>query len=361
MTLETARRAAITYLAQLHQGIDPLEERRRGEATALAADDASSRQQVTLREVFESFALTRKDIRTRTIEGYRWLLETHCDEWLDKPISQLDRDNVESKHAAICAGVAARRRNVLANGFHSANATMRVVRLTWNYGVAREMIGEERTNPVSILSRVRAWYPQTRRTRVIKNGDLSKFYAEVLRVPNTSTRDLILLMLFTGLRREEALALRWSEVDLQERMIHLPSSRTKGRRPLDLPMSGYVIELFSGRRTIPGAWVFPGNGKEGHMTDVRGALNCITRNAEIPACTPHELRRTFITVGESCDISWYALKGLVNHGAGTDVTGGYIHLTGERLRDASQRVTDKLSMLVGRLKVRATRKRKRAA
>ena len=63
--------------------------------------------------------------------------------------------------------------------------------------------------------------------------------------------------------------------------------------------------------------------------------------------TIHDLRRTFITVAESCDIPVYALKGLVNHSMGTDVTAGYVVAGPERLRAPMQKVTDRFKELIG--------------
>ena len=59
----------------------------------------------------------------------------------------------------------------------------------------------------------------------------------------------------------------------------------------------------------------------------------------------HDLRRTFITVAESCDISPLALKALVNHGTGGDVTAGYVVMVTDRLREPAQRVCDRLMEL----------------
>jgi integrase len=56
--------------------------------------------------------------------------------------------------------------------------------------------------------------------------------------------------------------------------------------------------------------------------------------------TFHDLRRTFITVAESLDISAYAIKRLVNHKNGSDVTEGYIIANHDRLRAPMQRITD---------------------
>ena len=61
----------------------------------------------------------------------------------------------------------------------------------------------------------------------------------------------------------------------------------------------------------------------------------------------HDLRRTYITLAESCDISPLALKGLLNHALGGDVTSGYIVMSTERLREPAQRVCDRLLELIG--------------
>ncbi|HEY8095886.1 MAG TPA: hypothetical protein VIE65_07280, partial [Methylobacter sp.] len=55
----------------------------------------------------------------------------------------------------------------------------------------------------------------------------------------------------------------------------------------------------------------------------------------------HDLRRSFVTIAESLDISAYTVKALVNHKSNNnDVTSGYIQLTTERLRKPMQSITD---------------------
>ena len=46
-------------------------------------------------------------------------------------------------------------------------------------------------------------------------------------------------------------------------------------------------------------------------------------------------------------MSVLALKALVNHSLGKDVTEGYIQMTAERLRAPTQRVADRLKELIG--------------
>ncbi len=71
----------------------------------------------------------------------------------------------------------------------------------------------------------------------------------------------------------------------------------------------------------------------------QSAINIVIGNCGVKfSC--HDLRRTFITIAESLDIRHYALKRLVNHKDGGDVTPGYIVTEVERLRVPMQRITD---------------------
>lgn len=64
------------------------------------------------------------------------------------------------------------------------------------------------------------------------------------------------------------------------------------------------------------------------------------RDASGVSFTLHDLRRSYITVAESIDISAYALKRLVNHKMSNDVTAGYIVNDVERLREPMQRISN---------------------
>jgi len=144
-------------------------------------------------------------------------------------------------------------------------------------------------------------------------------------------RDFLLMALFTGMRRGELMALRWDNVDLTARTLHLP--KTKNGDPLNLPLSAFLAELLTERRKQAGdsPFVFPGSGKQGHLMETKKFLLRVSAGSGV-SFTLHDLRRTFITIAESLDVPYYALKRLLNHRANGDVTGGYIVVNAERLR-----------------------------
>jgi integrase len=107
-------------------------------------------------------------------------------------------------------------------------------------------------------------------------------------------------------------------------------------------LSDFLFRLLEKRQELHGwqHWVFPGKGTNRHLTNVQHIVKEIGK--ESAPFMLHDLRRTFITMAESLDISTYALKRLINHKMTADITASYIILDVERLRVPMQRVTDAL-------------------
>ena len=161
---------------------------------------------------------------------------------------------------------------------------------------------------------------------------------------NETARDFLRLLLFTGLRRSEAAGLRWEQVDLVGRTLTVP--HTKNREPHVLPLSDFLVDMLRDRQK-ESPWVFPGSGKSGHYEDPKKAVKEVVELSGVEF-TPHDLRRTFVTIAESLDIPAYALKRFMNHKANGDVTAGYIVLSVERLRKPMQAITDHIHEMVVR-------------
>jgi integrase len=332
LDLDAAREKARGVLAEMYEGNDP---KRRRQGTG------------TLRSTLDAFLSARKDLRPKSRTGYRKDVESHLKDWLDRPLREITADMVEDRHARIKGAVerAAKGRR-LVNGAATANGVFRVLRALWNFAADRDdTLGR---NPVSRLRG--QWYPVPKREGLVKGDQLAHFHRAVVALPNEITRDYLLLLLFTGMRRGEAAALRWEEVDFGLRVIRLPAKRTKAGRKLDLPMTDIVRDRLVARQSIgrdASGFVFPANSRSGHIEEPRFALRLVKEATNITV-TPHDLRRTYVTVAENTDISVLALKALVNHSLGDDdVTAGYVQMTVERLREPAQRVADRLKELCG--------------
>lgn len=329
LTVEQARRAAQRFLGQVATGRDPIAERR--EATARG---------VTLGEVFKAYLATRRGLKPATVHDYQRLMREAFADWTTRPMAELTRDAVATRHARLGERSEAR-----------ANNAMRVLRALFNFAAAQYEDGSGRTlfpeNPVSRLTHTRAWYRVERRRTLIRRAELPAFCEAVMHLKAQSAdplgrtvADLLLVLLLTGLRRSEAMGLRWQQVDLQDATLTLPDP--KNREPLVLPLSDYLAALLAERQAAAaGPWVFPGIHPDAALVEPRKQLAKVTARSGV-TFTLHDLRRTFITVAESLDIPPYAIKRLVNHKIAGDVTAGYIVMDVERLRAPMQRITDYL-------------------
>src|SRR4029077_11443505 len=82
--------------------------------------------------------------------------------------------------------------------------------------------------------------------------------------PARTIRDYLLLVLFTGLRRNEAATLKWSAVDFDARTLTIED--TKNGIVHALPQTGLLYALLRGRvAKTTSQYVFPGAGASGHL------------------------------------------------------------------------------------------------
>ena len=56
--------------------------------------------------------------------------------------------------------------------------------------------------------------------------------------------------------------------------------------------------------------------------------------------SPHDLKRTFLTIGEASMIPFSLLKALAHHKTNNDVTGGYINPEAKTLKAATYEIAD---------------------
>jgi integrase len=319
LTLDQARRRAADLLDDLRRGIDPKTK----------VIDA------TLQATLDSYLAARKDLRPASIAVYR-RVEHNLKPWLDLPLRQISDAMVEARHRSLAAET-----GTATGGTVTANRTMRTFRILWNY--ASERVPDMPPNPTRLLKR--QWYPEKRRERLVRDEELPGFYAAVRALPHPVIRDYLTLMLFTGLRRGEASKLRWENVDLVRRVLNVPAEITKPGKKLELPMSDYIYDLLVARRALGNAgYVFPGKSAGRHIVTTTAPLHAVAKACGV-VVSPHDLRRTFITVAESVDISPMALRALVNHSLGSGVHEGYVIMNPERLREPAQRIANRLKEL----------------
>jgi integrase len=312
-TLDEARAKAADLLHGMRHGIDPR---------------AAARGSITLAQAAEAYLVARPNLAESSVRGYRRAFEKYLSDWANWKLTEITRDKVEARHLKLAEET---------SDPATANGTMRALRAVFNFAIDR--YPDVTANPVRLKGQ---WFKIHQREDLIAADDLPKFFRAVGELENPVARDYLLLLLFTGLRREEAAGLVWDDIDLAAKIIRLPAVRTKAQRRLDLPMSDFVFKLLQKRRELGDAtFVFPATSKTGHIAEPRHFLALIEEATDI-AVTVHGLRRTFATAADAAGVNEPVIAAMLNHAQSATITARYIIKSSEQLREPVQRTADQL-------------------
>ena len=112
----------------------------------------------------------------------------------------------------------------------------------------------------------------------------------------TNCKNAILMMLFTGARKENVLRMKWDEVDIDAKIWKMPKTKTGKNKTI--PLVDAAVELL---KTIQAnnpdeKYVFPSKtSASGHLVDVKRVWTTLKKKADIKNLRLHDLRHTLAT------------------------------------------------------------------
>lgn len=261
LTPDQARKEAQKLLAMMTPGRDPV-----AEATKLKVAS------VTLQEVLDKYLMTRT-LRPNSVRNFKQVLERCLGDWLTEPIASITKAMVEVRHRELTKVT---RQG--SSGKAQANIAMERLSILINFAASTyEIDGQPiiQNNPVDRLTQMRAWHRIPRRQSVIPDHKLASWYRAFVSLKDQKISDYLLLLLFTGLRRNEAASLRWSDIDLDSKVLTVRASIAKNNREHRLPLSQFLQLLLLKRKFESGhsEFVFPGRGSKMHMVDSKHVIS----------------------------------------------------------------------------------------
>ncbi|TXM42023.1 tyrosine-type recombinase/integrase [Vibrio parahaemolyticus] len=158
-----------------------------------------------------------------------------------------------------------------------------------------------------------------------RNLSFSELKALLTSLPSWRTEPsnvrLMQFLLGCGQRISAVLEMRWSEVDLQEKVWLLPASsedrHTKSPESRKVPLSDYLLELLKEQReSAPSKWklVWP-QLMDDKLQEPAAVRALIKRNLpdDFERFSPHDLRRTFISRCSEMGLDIVAIEKTVGH------------------------------------------------
>jgi integrase len=274
-TIETARRTAHRFLGEVAQGHNPYLEIKKRTKTP------------TLKALFHYWleAHAKKHKKTwktdiRVFEKYTQGLQSKPVNLITKAEATLWHQNIGNNH-----------------GKYQANRALQLVHSLFRVA---DQLGYTGGNPFTGVR----WFPEPPRERFIQANEFLRFY-EAVNQEEPLWRDLFLVSLFTGQRRNNVCRIQWTDIDLENGLWFVAGETLKNGEPLVVVLSNYVLEIFKERYTHPekhDKWVFPSpRSTSSNPCTPRAAWERIRARSGLTDLRIHDLRRTFG--------SWQAING----------------------------------------------------
>jgi Phage integrase family len=229
VSLQIARLEGRRLLALMKAGKDPIWEKEKHQVAT-----------ITVREVLDAYLACRQ-LRPNSIRSFVQLFHRCIADWLEMPIAEITRDMVVARHRELT-----RTTRQGTSGKTQANMAMERFGILVNFAANNfEVDGVPivRSNPVKKLSQLRAWHPTTRRQTIIPDHKLAAWYEATMSVSRSVVSDYLLLLLFTGLRRNEAATLRWSDIDFDGKALTVRAEIAKNKHEHRFPLSHFLFAL----------------------------------------------------------------------------------------------------------------------
>lgn len=354
LTPEEARNLARIKLGLMTQGINPNEEKRE-----------SRRRGVTLKDAYEQY-ISGRQLRANTKRDYEKAMRLAFADWQKTPLSKITRTMVERRFEELSRPTLNDDGTIKAENKAFANQAFRFLRALLNWASEKYTNDEGEpllpSNPCNRLKGERKWHDISARKRWVRPDQLWFFFESLRQKAEHTTRqgmirDLCIIYVLTGLRLMEGASLRWSQVNLVRKTITITADRAKNHMEHELPIGNWLAQMLSSyaerrqrlKESERSPFVFPAPTKSGHVSDFADVIESICKECGFKF-TPHDLRRTFITIANKRvrGLTAYTAKQLVNHAVDkSDVTGGYIIRDPETLRDPMQQVEDYILQAAG--------------
>lgn len=258
-----ARKKVIQWNNLMAQGIDPRHEKQQRAAEPTLDE--------TFNIYYQRHCLLRNKRPDNQQKNYRLYLRARFGK---KKLSDIQRPHVLRMHEELNRSKSPR----------TANIALVLLRAIYNKAISWELW--EGKNPADNIEK----FKENRRERFLLPEELQRFFKALKEVPEETSRDAIFMLLYTGARKGNVLAMEWAQIDFNRGVWRIPD--TKSGDPVSVQLLPDALDLLASREHIGGQYVFPSTSKTGHLVELKRCWDSLCRRAELEDFRVHDLRHT---------------------------------------------------------------------
>jgi integrase len=155
-------------------------------------------------------------------------------------------------------------------------------------------------------------------------------------------RPLLVLAIMTGLRRGELFSLKWSDVDLEDRVLTVRAENAKSGKARTVPLNETALRVLE---QLPrfADFVLPNLKTGRRLVDVKRAFGTACRRAGIKDLHFHDLRHTAATWLIEAGADLVTVAQVLGHSS-IDITKKYRHPSEQMAREAVERLAQTMQL-----------------
>lgn len=291
----------------------------------------------TLGQVFALYYEKRSKPRKKSHEQDQATYDAHLKRHANTRMRDIDVEWADRLHKRIAKSAPI-----------AANRVLSLLSVLCNYWLRESKLAGRVLNPCRGVERSR----ERERNRRLTHEELPRFVAAIDRYEfeggNADHADILRVLLRTGQRRGNVLAMRWDDLDLARGSWTIPGEHFKNGDPHVVSLSGPVVAMLSARRIrARSKYVFPGLRGSPHVRDIRVAWRRVLSLAGIDPKTIriHDIRATYATMMAEERENINAIARQMGHKR-IETTDRYVRMSQAAIRDAVDRTDAAIDRLL---------------
>jgi integrase len=313
LSLANARKAAKELAARVALGYDVAGEKQERKREAVAKIEKEKNAWTV--------AMLADEYFERTILG-RWkhpnIVRARIENDIKPAIGKMKAENVRP------CDIDAMIQAVVKRGAPTvANDVLRWTKRIFDFGIKRQVV---EINPSAAFNLADAGGKEEGRKCWLTRDEIIKLFAAMREKAGSFTIQnvhAVRLLLLLAVRKEELIAARWQEFDLDKAVWHLPEERTKTGAAIDIPLPPAAVDTLRElhRLACGSAWVFPARKMQSRMVphiDLNTLNAALAKHikpllADVPPFTIHDFRRTARTHLAALGVDLHIAERCLNH------------------------------------------------
>lgn len=289
MSLEQARKEAIRLNSVIALGGNPV------------LDRSVERAELTITELIDRYYNEYAIIHNKRPMDNKNSLDFHIVPVLgNRRLSEVSTSDVRALHLKIGE----------TRGKGTSNRVIALLNSVYNFAAKQGYY--KMANPCNGLQKFRTHS----RDRFLSKEELKKFF-DALKPEKQIFQDYFSLLLYTGARKSNVLAMKWADIDLDGCRWRIDYSEAKNNDVNLVSLSDQSLKILRRRKeehaSASSPYVFPGIGAPSYLKDPKKAFQRIKERMEVTDIRMHDLRRTLASYMAISGVSLPIIGAALNH------------------------------------------------